>query len=165
MPDLAQLLRDGSTNLWLFVPSAILLGAFHGLEPGHSKTMMAAFIIAVRGTVGQAVLLGLSATPGRTWNNPVADEELAIFFKRNKVTLKIEGYDNPVDYLVKEGYLAKITNNPLLYKGGIAISEKDIEYLNSYLQLPESFLKNLSEDKQYLSTCNESTYAHQLLQQ
>lgn len=39
----------------------MLLGALHGLEPGHSKTMMAAFIIAVRGTVAQAALLGLSA--------------------------------------------------------------------------------------------------------
>ncbi|MCB4348857.1 hypothetical protein LA345_33995 [Burkholderia vietnamiensis] len=28
-------------------------------EPGHSKTMMAAFIVAIRGTVGQAVLLGV----------------------------------------------------------------------------------------------------------
>ena len=25
-------------NAWLFFPSAILLGALHGLEPGHSKT-------------------------------------------------------------------------------------------------------------------------------
>jgi ABC-type nickel/cobalt efflux system permease component RcnA len=25
---------------WLYFPSAILLGALHGLEPGHSKTMM-----------------------------------------------------------------------------------------------------------------------------
>ncbi len=40
---------------------AILLGALHGLEPGHSKTMMAAFIIAIRGTVLQAVMLGLCA--------------------------------------------------------------------------------------------------------
>ena len=47
--------------MWLFIPTAILLGALHGLEPGHSKTMMAAFIIAIRGTIGQAVLLGLSA--------------------------------------------------------------------------------------------------------
>lgn len=53
--------QSGSTNLWLFIPVAILLGALHGLEPGHSKTMMAAFIVAVRGTIGQAVLLGLSA--------------------------------------------------------------------------------------------------------
>ena len=47
--------------MWLFIPTAILLGALHGLEPGHSKTMMAAFIVAIRGTVWQAVLLGLSA--------------------------------------------------------------------------------------------------------
>ncbi len=61
MPDFFHALQSGSTNLWLFIPSAILLGALHGLEPGHSKTMMAAFIIAIRGTIAQAILLGLSA--------------------------------------------------------------------------------------------------------
>jgi nickel/cobalt exporter len=66
MPDLAALIREGSTNLWLFIPSAIVLGALHGLEPGHSKTVMAAFIVAIRGTVGQAALLGLSATLSHT---------------------------------------------------------------------------------------------------
>lgn len=66
MTDIASLLQQGSTNLWLFIPSAIMLGALHGLEPGHSKTMMAAFIIAVRGTVPQAILLGLSATISHT---------------------------------------------------------------------------------------------------
>jgi len=59
--DFSQLLQQGEAHAWLFVPTAILLGALHGMEPGHSKTMMAAFIIAVRGTVMQAVLLGLSA--------------------------------------------------------------------------------------------------------
>ena len=66
MPDIAHLLSQGVTNLWIFIPSAILLGALHGLEPGHSKTMMAAFIVAIRGTVTQAVLLGLSATLSHT---------------------------------------------------------------------------------------------------
>ena len=66
MPDIASIIQQGSTNLWLFIPSAILLGALHGLEPGHSKTMMAAFIIAVRGTVFQAILLGLAATASHT---------------------------------------------------------------------------------------------------
>ncbi|HEX7517070.1 MAG TPA: sulfite exporter TauE/SafE family protein [Chthoniobacterales bacterium] len=61
MPDFLRALQSGSTSLWLFIPAAILLGALHGLEPGHSKTMMAAFIVAIRGTIGQAVLLGLSA--------------------------------------------------------------------------------------------------------
>lgn len=66
MTDFATLLQQGTANAWLFIPSAILLGALHGLEPGHSKTMMAAFIVAVRGTVGQAILLGLSATLSHT---------------------------------------------------------------------------------------------------
>ena len=61
MQDFLHAVQAGSTNLWLFIPAAILLGALHGLEPGHSKTMMAAFIVAIRGTIGQAVLLGLSA--------------------------------------------------------------------------------------------------------
>ncbi|KGT95042.1 heavy metal transporter [Erwinia typographi] len=66
MMDFAALLQQGVGNVWLFIPSAILLGALHGLEPGHSKTMMAAFIIAVRGTVKQAALLGLAATLSHT---------------------------------------------------------------------------------------------------
>ena len=64
MTDFHTLLAGG--NAWLFIPSAILLGALHGLEPGHSKTMMAAFIVAVRGTLMQAVLLGLAATVSHT---------------------------------------------------------------------------------------------------
>ena len=61
MPPIAELIQQGATNLWIFIPTAILLGALHGLEPGHSKTMMASFIIAVRGSMAQAALLGLCA--------------------------------------------------------------------------------------------------------
>lgn len=66
MTPFTDLLAQGTAHAWLFIPSAILLGALHGLEPGHSKTMMAAFIVAIRGTIGQAVLLGLMATISHT---------------------------------------------------------------------------------------------------
>jgi len=66
MPDLVAILQSGSTNPWIFLPAAVLLGALHALEPGHSKSLMAAFIVAIRGTVGQAVLLGLAAAIGHT---------------------------------------------------------------------------------------------------
>jgi nickel/cobalt exporter len=66
MPSFAELIQQSSAHAWLFIPSAILLGALHGLEPGHSKTMMAAFIVAIRGTVTDAVLLGLAATISHT---------------------------------------------------------------------------------------------------
>ena len=80
MPEFSTLLQQG--NAWLFIPSAILLGALHGLEPGHSKTMMAAFIVAIRGTFTQAVLLGLSATLSHTavvWAVAMA----GLYFGRN----------------------------------------------------------------------------------
>lgn len=80
MTNFSTLLQQG--NAWLFVPSAILLGALHGLEPGHSKTMMAAFIVAIRGTMAQAVLLGLSATVSHTavvWAVAMA----GLYFGRN----------------------------------------------------------------------------------
>ena len=63
---LTDIFQQDAAAAWLYLPTAVLLGALHGLEPGHSKTMMAAFIIAVRGTVGQAVLLGLCATLSHT---------------------------------------------------------------------------------------------------
>lgn len=65
MTSFSEYLAHG--NAWLYIPAAIVLGALHGLEPGHSKTMMAAFIISIRGTVRQAVLLGLSATISHTF--------------------------------------------------------------------------------------------------
>ncbi len=64
MPSFSEYLAQG--NAWLFFPMAVFLGALHGLEPGHSKTMMSAFIIAIRGTVWQAFLLGVSATISHT---------------------------------------------------------------------------------------------------
>ena len=59
--DLTAGIEQGTVHPILLIAVALVLGALHGLEPGHAKTMMAAFIIAVRGTAAQAVLLGLSA--------------------------------------------------------------------------------------------------------
>ena len=66
MTPFAELLQQGASNAWFFIPTAILLGALHGLEPGHSKTMMAAFIVAIRGSAAQAAMLGLAATVSHT---------------------------------------------------------------------------------------------------
>ncbi|MDJ1157235.1 nickel/cobalt efflux transporter [Chelatococcus sp. SYSU_G07232] len=66
MPDIASIISSGAGNPWLFLPAALLLGALHALEPGHAKSLMAAFIVAIRGTPGQAILLGLAAAVGHT---------------------------------------------------------------------------------------------------
>ena len=58
--------ENAAAHYWLFLAWAVLLGALHGLEPGHSKGLMAAFIIGTRGTYFQAFLLALSATISHT---------------------------------------------------------------------------------------------------
>ncbi|KAA5604083.1 nickel/cobalt efflux transporter RcnA [Roseospira marina] len=64
--DITAALADETGQPVVLAATALALGALHGLEPGHSKTMMAAFIVAVRGTVCQAILLGLSAALSHT---------------------------------------------------------------------------------------------------
>jgi nickel/cobalt exporter len=64
--DIATLIKSGAANPWLLLPAAVGLGAIHALEPGHAKAMMAAFIVAVRGTVTQALVLAAAATVGHT---------------------------------------------------------------------------------------------------
>jgi ABC-type nickel/cobalt efflux system permease component RcnA len=45
---------------------AVGLGAFHALEPGHGKTLVAAYLVGSRGTVQHAFLLGLIVTAAHT---------------------------------------------------------------------------------------------------
>ena len=56
MPNIETVIQSGAANAWLLLPTAVLLGALHALEPGHSKSMMTAFIVAIQGTAAQAVL-------------------------------------------------------------------------------------------------------------
>jgi nickel/cobalt exporter len=61
-----DLAEQAATNPLLFLAAALLLGAFHGLEPGHSKGIMTAFIIGTRGSYFQAVVLAMCATLSHT---------------------------------------------------------------------------------------------------
>ena len=45
---------------------AVGLGALHALEPGHGKTLVAAYLVGSRGTVQHAFLLGLIVTAAHT---------------------------------------------------------------------------------------------------
>src|SRR5947207_912249 len=66
MPDLTQIIQASTSHAWLYLPIAAVLGALHALEPGHAKSLMAAYIVSIRGSAGQAALLGVSAALGHT---------------------------------------------------------------------------------------------------
>ena len=55
-----------------------------------------------------AKMLGLTATPGRTTESSAENAKLVALFE-HKVTLKVDGYESVIDYLQKEGYLARPT--------------------------------------------------------
>lgn len=93
-------------------------------------------------------LVGLTATPGRTWNDIDEDERLSEFFGRNKVGLRLPGYDNPVQYLVENGYLADAQFAPLLYDGGLELSARDLREIEESIDVPASILARLAEDEQ-----------------
>lgn len=46
--------------------TAVILGAFHALEPGHGKTVIAAYLVGSRGTAWHALILGLIVTASHT---------------------------------------------------------------------------------------------------
>ena len=69
--ELAALLRSGQLSVGLVVLAlmlAFLLGAVHALEPGHGKTIVAAYLIGSRGTIGNAVYLGTVVTFTHTFS-------------------------------------------------------------------------------------------------
>lgn len=66
MPDISSLIQSSAAHAWLYLPLAVVLGALHALEPGHAKSLMAGYIVAIRGTASQATVLGLSAAVGHT---------------------------------------------------------------------------------------------------
>jgi len=61
-----DLAEHAGAHPWMFLGAALALGALHGLEPGHSKGIMTAFMIGTRGTYGQAIVLALCATLSHT---------------------------------------------------------------------------------------------------
>lgn len=66
---LTDLVRTKELSLGIVVLAlaiAISLGAFHALEPGHGKTVVAAYLVGARGTAWHAVLLGLVVTISHT---------------------------------------------------------------------------------------------------
>jgi nickel/cobalt exporter len=61
--------RDASFSFLLFASLlAFIYGAVHALEPGHGKTIVAAYLIGSRGTIHHAVLLALIVTFTHTFS-------------------------------------------------------------------------------------------------
>ena len=93
-------------------------------------------------------MLGLSATPGRSWNEVDEDQRLADFFQRQKVTLSVGSHSDPIEYLIDEGYLARPSFDSLFYEAGYELSANDVLDLERSLDITPRVLSYLAEDDQ-----------------
>ncbi len=60
---------QGKLSFWVLFSAALIaagLGALHALEPGHGKTIVAAYLVGSRGTARHVVLLGIVVTAAHT---------------------------------------------------------------------------------------------------
>ena len=60
---------QSKVSFWFLFSAALIasgLGALHALEPGHGKTIVAAYLVGSRGTARHAVLLGIIVTAAHT---------------------------------------------------------------------------------------------------
>ena len=109
-------------------------------------------------------LLGLTATPGRTWADLERDEELSSFFCGQKVMLEVEGHPDPVTYLMDEGYLARPAFHNLNINAGLDLSEEDFADLSAAIDVPGKMLERLGESTQrnlkIIATCEELVARH-----
>lgn len=93
-------------------------------------------------------LLGLTATPGRTHSDIVEDQKLSDFFSGIKVTLEVDGYADPVSFLIQEGYLARPRFHTLNFQAGLKLSSDDIRELSNAVDVPDGILERLGADTQ-----------------
>ncbi len=91
-------------------------------------------------------LLGLTATPGRSWSDMDEDRKLSDYFDGCKVTLEVEGYNDPVSFLIKEQYLAKPIFRTLNSEAGVELSDEDVRELSTAIDIPKHLLHKLGED-------------------
>jgi nickel/cobalt exporter len=64
-----ELITEQHLSPWFLFTAALIavgLGGLHALEPGHGKTIVAAYLVGSKGTARHAVLLGLIVTASHT---------------------------------------------------------------------------------------------------
>ena len=93
-------------------------------------------------------LLGLSATPGRTWNEPDLDKSVSEYFYRNKVTLDFGDSVNPIEHLTNQGYLARVQFSVLESNIELQLSNNEIRRLNYSTDISEELAIRIGDDEQ-----------------
>lgn len=137
--------RDPATLLRLAdrVSLTIIDEAHQAIAPTY-----ASLLTALYSKRSHNALLGLTATPGRSWSDIDEDRRLSDYFDGRKVTLEVAGYDDPVKFLIHEKYLARPLFRTLNSRAGLKLSATDVNALSSAIDVPSPILDRLGADTQ-----------------
>ena len=137
--------RDSATLLRLAdrVSLTIIDEAHQAIAPTYAEILTTLYSKRPRNA-----LLGLTATPGRSWSDIDEDRDLSNYFDGCKVMLKVEGYDDPVTFLIDQKYLARPIFRTLNSDAGLTLTEKDVGELSRAIDVPEQMLNRLGTDTQ-----------------
>jgi superfamily II DNA or RNA helicase len=93
-------------------------------------------------------LMGLSATPGRSYDDRQADRKLVELYNQNKVSIDVPGHHDPFEFLTSEGYLSEPEFNKLKMNRQILAKElvQELEGLSRGQEYPSRALERLAED-------------------
>jgi len=113
-------------------------------------------IIEILSPTEKTGVLGLSATPGRSYRNVEQDIELKNFYYGQKVSLKIADSKNIISWLVKNEYLADTKIEKILFEADLAklFSINDIEKELSRIKEGKDYSKKF---KDIIANNNERT--------
>lgn len=89
-------------------------------------------------------LIGLTATPGRSYDDLDEDGNLSKFFGSNKIKMDVEGYSNPIKYLIENNYLSETTFEKLELR--TSFSDKEKLQLMNELDIPQPMLEKIGND-------------------
>ena len=102
-------------------------------------------------------LLGLTATPGRSHMLKDEDIKLANFFHKQKATLKIKKYKNPIKWLQEKGYLSLVETESLISNINInkIFSKREIkneiDRIKDGKDLSQNFIKKIGSDEKRIN--------------
>ena len=153
--------RDPTTLLRLAdrVSLTVIDEAHQAIAPTYSSILTALYSKRPHNA-----LLGLTATPGRSWSDIDEDRKLSEYFDGRKVMLEVEGYSDPVTFLIDQKYLASPEFRTLNSDAGLELNDDDVRELSSAVDVPTRILNRLGTDTRrnvkILSTIEDLTSRH-----
>ena len=92
-------------------------------------------------------IIGLTATPGRSYKNEEENKKLAKFFRDNFVEIIISKGKRVISYLRSINVLSTVKYEPIHIEETISLSAKQKEYIASFDKLPFDIIEQLSNSQ------------------